>query len=59
MAMDESPLSIYRWNGPARPLKRPTAQIIAVPRPVGKYPSLTTAYAKHAPHWQNDIDVIS
>jgi hypothetical protein len=45
MAMDESPLSIYRPEiAPARPLKQPAAQIIAAPRAVGKYPSLTMAY---------------
>jgi hypothetical protein len=46
MAMDESPLSLFidQENWPARPLKGPAAQIIAAPRPLGKYPSLTTAY---------------
>jgi hypothetical protein len=48
MAIDESPLdlfidSIHRL--PARPLKRPAAQMIAARRSVGKYPSLAMAYA--------------
>jgi hypothetical protein len=46
MAIDESPLSIYcQKDGQHAPLTRPVAQIIAARRLLGKYPSLTAAYA--------------